>query len=147
MTKITWEQKGLSQPMACSLSFREVGAGGIQGSNLEAGAEASGGVLLTGLLPMSFPACFVLQVQNHSPQGWHHPQWSGHSHIHHKWRKYLTGLPTDQSWGSIFSIDVPLPKWLLLVSSWHRGSQHTQALFVAEVIFWGAVSKLIKMCS
>ena len=41
--------------MACSLSFREVGAGGIQGSNLEAGAEASGGVP-DWLAPHVFPS-------------------------------------------------------------------------------------------
>jgi hypothetical protein len=34
-----------------------------------------GGMLLTGLLPLSCPACFLIEPRLPA-QGWHHPQWA-----------------------------------------------------------------------
>lgn len=74
--------------------------------NIWAGPRSRGhaGMLLTGLLLRAWSIYFLIEPRT---QRQHHPQWSGTSHINHQSRICPSDLPTRQSDGGIFSIEVP----------------------------------------
>lgn len=110
--KIQWPQatqggKGLCYLRAYIPSSRGMRAD-TQLGNMEVGTNTEAmykGVLLTVLLPGACSACFIMTPMINS-LGWCHTQWAGLSNINHSSRKCTIDLPTGQSGGNIFSVEV-----------------------------------------
>jgi hypothetical protein len=102
----------------------EIRTGTQQGQ--EPGGRSCGGLLLTGLLPIACPACYLIEPRTTSSgmvpsamsQGWGWG-WDG---INYQLRKYATGLPIylqSHFQEAFFSIEVSVTQNILLVSFYH----------------------------
>lgn len=101
-------------------------------------------MLLIGLLLLVCLAGFLLAPRTTIPGAYMHcPQWAGFSYVHHWPSKSPIILPTGQSGGGIFSIEVPSSQMSILCQvdtklgstlqklflSKHRGSLHGHMTF------------------